>query len=138
MSTGAVDDLAKASDVARSMVMQFGMSTNLGLESFESGRSAFMPNKFDYQYNQMSEGTSRELDLEVKSILSAALAIAEEQIQKNRPFIEAAAKLLLESETLDETQIAALWKKQGLSSTTSSLSPPSRVIGGEGEFPLNR
>jgi cell division protease FtsH len=111
VSTGAADDLAKASDLARSMVVQFGMSKTLGLESFDLRKSPLLRSPYDNSLKQMSEGTAREIDLEVKSILEKAMHLALGVLKNNRTFLEEAVKKLLESETLDEHLIASLWKK---------------------------
>ncbi len=109
VSTGAADDLAKASDIARSMVVQFGMSQTLGLESFDLKRAPMLQSHFDVQAPQVSEATAREMDLEVKAILENAFKSATDSLTMNRKFIELAAAKLLEVETLDEPQIAKLW-----------------------------
>lgn len=111
VSTGAADDLAKASDIARAMVTQFGMSKTLGLESFDVKRAPFLQSPHDFSLKQISEGTSREIDLEVKLILDKCFQTSLEVLKNNKNFINDTAKNLLESETLDETQIRALWDK---------------------------
>lgn len=109
VSTGAADDLAKASDIARAMVTQFGMSKSLGLETFDARRSPMLQSVYEASLKQVSEGTAREIDVEVKAILDKAFQRALGVLNKNRGFLETAAKKLLETETLEEAQIAALW-----------------------------
>ena len=111
VSTGAADDLAKASDIARAMVTQFGMSQTLGLESFDTRRAPMIQSPYDVALRQVSEGTAREIDIEVKSILEKAFETAASALKMNHPFLEDAAKKLLETETLDETEITSLWNK---------------------------
>jgi cell division protease FtsH len=111
VSTGAADDLAKASDIARAMVTQFGMSKTLGLESFDVRRAPMLQSAYDVSLKQVSEGTSREIDIEVKAILDKAFQAAVEVLNKNRTFLDEAAKKLIETETLDENQIADLWER---------------------------
>ena len=111
VSTGAADDLAKASDIARAMVTQFGMSKTLGLESFDVRRAPYLQSAYDISLKQVSEGTSREIDVEVKSILDRCLQLALGVLNKNKAFLDEAAKKLLETETLDEAQITSLWEK---------------------------
>ncbi len=110
VSTGAADDLAKASAISRAMVTQFGMSQSIGLESFDFNQNPTFQAQYEMPLKPIAEGTSREIDLEVKAILEKAYQKALNIINRNKVFIEAAAKKLLETETLDETQIASLWK----------------------------
>jgi len=109
VSTGAADDLAKASDIARAMVTQYGMGQTLGLESFDSRRSLMPQSSYDLSLKQVSEGTAREIDIEVKSILEKAFRTAIQTIRKNRQFVEESAIKLLATETLDEAEIISLW-----------------------------
>lgn len=111
VSTGASDDLAKASDIARSMVVQFGMSSTLGLESFNIKRAAMLQSQFDLGTSHVSQETAREIDLEVKTIMDKSFNVATKVLKENRLFIEKAVFELLETETLDEGQIAKLWSK---------------------------
>lgn len=110
ISTGAADDLAKASDIARSMVVQFGMSRALGLESFDVKRSPYLDPNFELSPSKVSQGTAREIDLEVKAILEKAMITSVNVILQNRDFIDKAAAELLMTETLDETRISQLWQ----------------------------
>lgn len=109
VSTGAADDLGKASDIARSMVVQFGMSKTLGLESFDLKRAPMLQSQFEMQAHQVSEGTAREMDLEVKAILEGAFNAALQALKQHKDFIEIAVTKLLEVETLDEDEIIKLW-----------------------------
>jgi cell division protease FtsH len=109
VSTGATDDLVKASDIAKSMVMHFGMSSSLGLESFNHSQAHYLQSQWDYTMSQVAPETAREIDQEVKSILEKSFQVAIHCLKKNRIFIEHAAKELLENETLDESQIGKLW-----------------------------
>lgn len=113
VSTGAADDLAKASDIARSMVVHFGMSQALGLESFQVKRSPLLQSEFDFSASKVSEGTAREIDLEVKTILEKAMIVAVKTVIHHREFIERAAQRLIEKETLEESQISELWQSGG-------------------------
>ena len=109
VSTGAADDLAKASDIARSMVLQFGMSTTLGLESFDVKRASFLQSQFESGNSHVSQATAREIDLEVKMIMDKSFEVATKALTKNKLFIEKAVLKLLETETLEERQITKLW-----------------------------
>jgi len=114
ISTGAGDDLTKATDIARAMVTAYGMSGKLGLATFEAPQSPFLKGAMPgFQRVEMSEETARVIDAEVKSILDEAYRAADETIRKNRTFLEAGARRLLEVETLDQKEIQELWRELG-------------------------
>lgn len=115
VSTGAADDLVKATDLARAMVAQFGMSEKLGMASFEGRRSSYLGSPFDYAPKAMSEQTASQIDTEVKLIIDKGFKLASETLKKNQPFISEAKKELLVSETLSEKDIMRLWRKFGCS-----------------------
>jgi cell division protease FtsH len=127
VSTGAADDLAKASNIARAMVTQFGMSKTLGLESFDERRSPMLQSAFEASLKQVSEETAREIDVEVRSILDRCFQLALNTLQTNRMFLEEAAVRLLETETLDESQIAALWTGHKKTSLGAEFPVPRQI-----------
>ena len=73
-STGAADDLAKATNIARSMVTRYGMDDNLGMVSLESERSTFlqMPGEYLATRRDFSEQTAREVDCAVRDLVTQA------------------------------------------------------------------
>jgi cell division protease FtsH len=112
VSTGASDDLVKATEMARAMVTQYAMTEKLGNVTFEQKRLPFMPTDFQTApVANYSEETAQDIDHEVKSILDHAFEIATQAIQKNQTFIEKSVSHLLETETLEDEQIADLWQK---------------------------
>jgi cell division protease FtsH len=112
LSTGAADDLVKATDIARSMVTQYAMTEALGCATFEQKRSSFLATDLQApNTTHFSEETAREIDHEIKHILDEAFEIAVKSIEDNRAFVEESAHSLLETETLDENQIAELWSR---------------------------
>jgi cell division protease FtsH len=109
LSTGAADDLAKATDIARSMVMRFGMHPLLGLVSYEAERPAFIA--MDLQPSaprRYSEETAREIDCAVRDLLQEALDRALAIIGAQRPALERVAVALLERETLTGEELRGL------------------------------
>ncbi|MCB0365010.1 MAG: ATP-dependent metallopeptidase FtsH/Yme1/Tma family protein [Bdellovibrionaceae bacterium] len=114
VSTGASDDLAKASDIARAMVSQYGMSEKLGLGSFERADSTFLrgPNPFPMP-REFSEKTGELIDQEIKAFLSLAESLAETSIRLNDTFINKGVEVLLQEETLDADRIVELWGEYG-------------------------
>ncbi|MGZ3722229.1 MAG: ATP-dependent zinc metalloprotease FtsH [Bdellovibrionales bacterium] len=113
ISTGAADDLVKATDIARAMITQFGMSERLGLASLEGKHAQFLQSAYEYTPRILSERTIGEVDSEVKSLLDKGFHRAFKCLERNQKFIEEAVKQLLQTETLDETEINELWQKFG-------------------------
>jgi len=113
LSTGASDDLAKVTDIARSMVMRYGMDDKLGHITYEAERPAFLqvpgapPPSRTY-----SEETSRDIDHAVRSIVSAAFDKAQGVLKEHRETLERGARWLLEKETLVEDDLNALIGRQ--------------------------
>lgn len=114
VSTGATDDLAKATDIARSMITQYGMSEKLGLPTFEAPRRSYLhgPIEMDNRY-QYSEKTAEEIDVEIKSILDFQFGRVSGILRQNQKFLDTGAQLLLQQETIDEKDITELWSKHG-------------------------
>ena len=113
LSTGAVDDLAKVTDIARSMVMRFGMDETLGHVSYDSDRPGFLgqPQPGSYLERRYSEATAQQIDLAVKAIVSAAFERTLGMLNQNRAVLEACVKALLAKETLSEEELADLTKR---------------------------
>lgn len=110
LSTGAADDLAKATDIARSMVMRFGMDKKLGLVAYEQPHSSFLPGVSDGQaeVRRYSEATAREIDNAVHDIVEAAFIKAGEILEERRELLVKCAKQLLEHETLLRDELLTL------------------------------
>jgi cell division protease FtsH len=101
-STGAADDLQKATEIARSMVTRFGMVPELGQVSYESEPNRFlgpMP-PFAPQPRWYSESTAARIDAAVKAIVEAAFAQATEILIAHRPLLDELSQALLAHETL--------------------------------------
>ncbi len=109
-STGAVDDLNKASDIARNMVTRFGMHENLGLVAYETPRPTFLgENAFaHFAEREFSEKTAREIDCAVRELTKSAFEKALEILRRYRKQLEQGAKLLLEKETLTREELPPL------------------------------
>jgi len=112
-STGATDDLVKATDLARSMVTRFGMSDSVGLSSLEDREMSFLKsdNWVSPLKGNFSEETAKTIDHEVKTILEKSYRLAVKELETHRDFIEEGAALLIQKETLDEKDILGLWEK---------------------------
>jgi cell division protease FtsH len=100
ISTGAADDLAKVTDIARQIVTRFGMS-ELGQAVLErQGHSFLGEQSITLREKDYSEQTAREVDLCIKALIDQAYAEAKALLQEHRADLEQGARLLLERETL--------------------------------------
>jgi cell division protease FtsH len=107
LSTGAADDLAKVTDIARSIVTQYGMDEKLGNVVFERQRSAFLgPAASEPWFERnFSEETAREIDCAIRGLVKAAFDKASQILRHRRPRLELGARSLLERETLTEAEL---------------------------------
>ena len=107
ISTGASQDIAQATQIAREMICKYGMSEQFGFQAFmepsQFSDSALPP--------AFSEETSRAIDAEVKAMIDAAYADAKKLILENRDKLELLAKTLLEKETMDGRDVEQLVKE---------------------------
>ncbi len=110
LSTGAADDLAKVTDIARSMVTRYGMDRRLGHLVYDEDRSPYLPSQqlSTRPARLYSEQTAHEIDCAVREIVDRAFARAVEILNAGRHFLELVAKELIERETLTEEDIADL------------------------------
>ena len=110
ISTGAADDLAKVTDIARSMVTRFGMVEQLGQVTYEEAPHSFLgtPAPPFAQERRYSEETAREIDCAVRKIVQQSFEKTLEVLRSRRPILERTAQALLEKETLTEAELKAL------------------------------
>jgi cell division protease FtsH len=108
-STGAHDDLTRATDIARSMVKTFGMSPRLGLVSFERDRRSLLLNTPEpSSRGDYSEETAREIDVEVRRIVDEQIARVARLLEARKEILLAAARLLTAQETITGEELRAL------------------------------
>ena len=102
ISTGAADDLGKATDIARHMITRYGMSQKLGQMVYEPQRQAFLgENMFGLaKERDYSEETAREIDCEIRELVEQAFQSATKVLTSRRGDLESGAALLLEKETV--------------------------------------
>ena len=110
LSTGAADDLAKATDIARSMATRYGMEEALGNVAYETDRTPLLGTneRQTYLERQFSEETAREIDEAVKTILAAGYEAARTILERNRSLLEKSAQQLMYEETLSEAALTTL------------------------------
>lgn len=109
ISTGAQNDLQLATDMARHMVAQYGMSEQLGLASYESATLAFLQPAQMQERKAYSERTATTIDTEVVRILEEAHIRVRESLTAHRDTLDAVAKELLRKEVLDRSELDALF-----------------------------
>ncbi|EIC79923.1 ATP-dependent zinc metalloprotease FtsH [Streptococcus oralis] len=106
-TTGASNDFEQATQMARAMVTEYGMSEKLGPVQYEGNHAMFGAQSHQ---KSISEQTAYEIDEEVRSLLNEARNKAAEIIQSNRETHKLIAEALLKYETLDSTQIKSLYE----------------------------
>lgn len=116
ISTGAQNDLQRATEIARTMVTQFGMSEKLGLVSLEGPRTPFLLQVPTYAPKEYSEETARLIDAEVKKILAEGHAKVRDLLGSRRSALEELAKLLLEKEVVERPELQAILKVRSIES----------------------
>jgi cell division protease FtsH len=101
VSTGAADDLARATDIARSMVVRFGMTAELGQVAYEPEAGTFLAGQTPmWRPRSYGDGTAEAIDHAVKQLIDAAFGTARAILEANRAVLEASARELLARETL--------------------------------------
>jgi cell division protease FtsH len=106
VSTGASDDLARATDIARGMILRYGMDETLGPVAWDTEGGEFLgqPGAF-WRPRRFSEETARTIDRAVQATLQAALERALGVLRANRAALDEGAERLLAQETLSADQI---------------------------------
>ena len=105
ISTGAHNDLQRATDIATSMVKEFGMSETLGYVTFEKEKKPlFLPSSF-ISSKEYSEETARKIDEEVKRIIDQTYQRTKELLLSKKDKLEELARLLLEKEVVEEADL---------------------------------
>lgn len=112
-STGAADDLDKVTEMARAMVMRYGMSSTLGLLTYDREMAPLLTPGGLMHSHDFSEETAKIIDQEISELVNRVYQVTMKKIRANRPFIENSVKLLLERETLDEVELKKLWETYG-------------------------
>ncbi|WP_445504386.1 ATP-dependent zinc metalloprotease FtsH [Microvirga sp. G4-2] len=110
ISTGAADDLAKATEIARSMVTRFGMDPELGEVAYEAERSAFLTpaQETGLEPRRYGEETAAAIDGAVRKLIEEVSTRAEAILLRNRAVLDRAAQLLLNKETLQGSDLEEL------------------------------
>ena len=105
MTTGASNDFERATQLARDMVMRYGMSDLMGPMVYGDNEGEIFLGRSITRTVNMSEETMKKVDAEVRKIIDGQYAVARKLLEENREKVEAMAKALLELETIDAEQI---------------------------------
>lgn len=115
-STGAQNDLQRATDIARSMVLEYGMSSTLGPVTFSRQRQpSFLGTGLPYEgAREYSEATAEKLDDEINRILEDRLEYVKKLLNKNRKLLDRIANTLLEKEVIEEEEFRKILEEEGV------------------------
>jgi len=109
ISTGAQNDLQRATDIARAMVAEYGMSDSLGVVAYDGHRrSAFLDVPFAQERGTYAEETALKIDLEVKRILSEAHETSRRILRDYRSTLDVLSQRLLEKEVIEADELKAI------------------------------
>ncbi|MEY3201432.1 MAG: hypothetical protein RIR70_982 [Pseudomonadota bacterium] len=128
MTTGASNDFQRATDTARRMVTQWGMSDAMGPMVYAEEEGEVFLGRSITQHRSMSEDTMRKVDAEVRRIIDEQYGLARRLLEENRDKVEAMTAALLEFETIDSDQISDIMEGRAVRApkpTSSSTRPPA-------------
>ena len=110
ISTGASNDIQRATQIARKMVASYGMSEKLGTVSFESGHDEVFIGRTMSQGRSYSEAVAAQIDEEVKDLVGSAYERCRKILDENRDKLETVARYLLEHETMERDAFLAVFR----------------------------
>jgi cell division protease FtsH len=132
-TTGASNDFEKATNIARTMVTKYGMSAKVGAISLGSGTAEPFLGRELTTHSNYSNEMAQVVDNEVRAILDSALDEAHKAITSNRRILDRLAKELLEKETLNQDEIAVIFKGiKKVAERNTWRSSPKRAVGTKG------
>lgn len=126
MTTGASNDFERATDIARRMVTQWGMSDALGTMVYGENEGEVFLGRSVTTHKNVSEATMQKVDAEIRNIIDRQYAVARRLIEGNRGKMEVMAQALLEWETLDAEQIEDIMAGNPPRPPKPSSMPPVR------------
>ncbi len=134
MTTGASNDFERATQMARDMVMRYGMSQELGPMVYAENEGEVFLGRSVTKTTNISEQTMQRVDIEVRRIIDEQYALARRLIEENADKMHAMAKALLEWETIDKGQIDDIMagKEPTVSKDFKPRTPPPSQDGGSG------
>jgi len=105
MTTGAANDFERATEIARRMVTQWGMSDSLGPMVYGENEGEIFLGRSITTHKNVSEATMQKVDQEIRRVIDEQYSLSRRLLEENRDKVEAMAKALLEYETIDADQI---------------------------------
>ena len=123
MTTGAGNDLERATELARKMVCEWGMSDRLGPMTFGKKEEQIFLGRDFTQLQDYSQGTAEEIDQEVRKLIQGSYERATRLLTSNMPVLHRMAEVLLERESLDGPEIDEIVKQLGVSPGGPPLEP---------------
>jgi len=110
LSTGASDDLVKTTDIARSIVMRYGMDNELGHIAYDSDRGGYLGSPFG-STKKYGDSSADTIDVKIKELAQKAFERAKLILEKNRSLLVESSEALLKIETLNEVDLVKYFKQ---------------------------
>jgi cell division protease FtsH len=137
MTTGASNDFERATEIARRMVTQWGMSDELGTMVYGENEGEIFLGRAVTTHKNVSEATMQKVDAEIRRIIDQQYRVARKLIEDNRDKVEAMTKALLEWETIDSDQIGDIMdgkppRPPKPTASQTAAKPPAGTSGTEG------
>ena len=126
VSTGAADDLQRATEIALEMVTRHGMDDKIGQRTYARQRQSFLPGHLADQI-EAAETTTREIDVAVRDIIAAAFERATDILQSRRPDLDEGVKFLLTRETLTVEDFPTIRPKVAPAQQHTTMPPQDEV-----------
>ena len=126
ITTGASSDIKRATELARGMVTEYGMSDKLGPVFLGTEHEVFLGKSFSQQNSGFSEKVNEAIDTEVHALIEGAYRRAEGILTEHRDQLDALAKLLIEREKLDDQEFECFMSGHGLPDAQQSGNEPQR------------
>ena len=131
ISTGARDDLRKATDIAKGMIMAYGMSEKLGQVSFDrDSQPLFLQQGMGRAAAEYSEETAREIDAEVREIIAGQHARVTQLLKEQLPSLQKAAVFLISKETISGDELKAIVAEQKRQAESAADGAPIAAASG--------
>jgi len=136
ISTGASNDLQRASAIAREMVSRYGMSERLGAVSYQSDGEIFVGRDYE-KTKSYSELTAGAIDEEVKALIDRAYAQCRQILQEDRVHLDRVADFLMEHETMGRNQFEAAMADQPIPEEAEAILPSAEFEDDEDPDPAH-
>jgi cell division protease FtsH len=124
ISTGAADDLQRATEIAMEMVTKYGMDPGIGDRIYAPAPQPFLGGNPQDKLVSASEATSREIDLAVRALVEQAATLAQTTLESRRGDLEAGTLMLLEKETIMAADFEPFRRAASMGETEGSRLPP--------------